>query len=208
MRKWWKIGLAAALAMLVSAAASAGEREKVSVHGGVEWGYSMTGYEWTHYNYLGLDGQRRNPILNRFLIGWNAAISGYGELCLWEKCALRVSGGYCGIYPERSGWSAAARGSYFFHGYREDTPLAFLEGAKIWVPSLEGQDVFAAKAGGGYRIALSSWIRLDLLLSVQYTADHPDSYYDKIENAHVKSPQLLRSDAGYATVNLSFALNF
>lgn len=208
MRTLRIIGLAVALAVLGTAPVSGGNGGKVSLHGGVEWGYSMTGYEWYHYNYLGMDGQRRNPVYGLHTIGWNAGVSVYGELCLWDRFALRAAGGYAGIYTERMGWTAAARGSYFFKGYKADTPLVFVEGAKVFLPSLEGQNGRFARVGGGYRLALAGWLRIDLLFSVQYTEDHPDRYYDRYQQGYVVSPELRRSDVGYATLNLGFALNF
>lgn len=208
MRKLRKIGLAVAAAFLCLCAARAGDREKVSFHGGLEWGYCMTAYEWAHYNYQTLDGQRMNPYTDRFTIGWNAALEAYGEMCLWKHYALRLAGGRRGIAPERTGWSVAARASVFFRDYRSDTPFAFAEYAQVYLPSLRDQHSRLVKAGGGYRVALGSWVRFDILASVQYSQDHPYRFYDKIQGAYVEGDYLRRSDLAYATLNLSFALNF
>ena len=207
MRTLRKIGLAVVLAVL-GTAAFAGDGKKLSLHGGVEWGYSMTAYEWEHYNYLTVDGERMNPSTDHFTIGWNAAIEGYGELCLRNRFALRLAGGYRGIYPERRGLSAAVRGSYFFKGYLQDSPLAFVEYSQLFLPTLQNQATHLYKAGGGYRIALGGWVRLDINGSLQFTQDHPYRFYDRIQGAFVEAPNLRRSDVSYVTLNLSLALNF
>lgn len=208
MRVLRKIGLAALLAALVSTVAFAGDGKKVSLHGGVEWGYDMTAYKWEHYNYLTMDGQRMNPWMDKLTIGWNAQVEGYGELCLWDRFALRLAGGRRGIAPERTGWSAATRGSFFFRGYRTNSSFAFAEYAQLFLPSLNDRNARIYKAGYGYRVALCGWVRVDILASLQYSQDHPYRFYDKIQSAYVEAPNLLRSDVNYATLNLSIALNF
>jgi len=188
--------------------ATASDKGKCCFTGGLDWGYSLTSNVYRHHNFDSPLGGRvdiKDSHLNPDSNGYLSANAGVKFL---DKYSFVLNGGYYGLQSDRRVMVASAKALFYFKGYQYDSALMFLEAGRGFGSCMPGKGIFVGRLGGGYQIELSTWMRLQLTASLQFTSDHPASFYDGVSKTTIAPPELRRSDCYYAAVNIGIGLNF
>ncbi len=170
---------------------------------GLEWGYSANVNHAFHHNYTSAGGRvdERGDFMCFRSLG--IILAHVGINC-GRHLNLSVRGGYEGIYPGQAVWPVSIRGTWLFgRDPSERRWLAFLDGG--WAVSSSDYDAGAiARAGAGYRISLSRSVKLDLMLSFEYTSASIDLYDD--EGEPVEPLRIRRNDNYFSSINFSIGI--
>ena len=99
-----------------------------------------------------------------------------------ENWNLSLYIGIAGISTLHKAVPVCLRGTYLFgNDPSDDRWFAFAEAGSGLSLKIPPQEIFSCKAGGGYRISLSRNTKIDFLMAVKVSYDHPDITYDDVK---------------------------
>lgn len=172
---------------------------------GSEWSYISTVHSIWHYNFFSPEGYRvdMKGSETKYTANGEAYINaGYNFNEHWN-IAMYI--GIAGIGNIHKAVPFSFRGTYYFG----DNPLSdrwftYIEAGSGISLKIPPQEIFACKAGGGYRISLSRHSKLDFMLALKVTYTHPEIIYDEIRI----DPQRINKNGMIMTsVSLGMAIN-
>lgn len=151
---------------------------------GAEWGYMPALFSGYHYNFFDPDGFRvddKDSSLGYFTNGEVTLHAGYNFNEYWN---LAFHTGYSGAGDFAPVVPMALRITRYWGGnHMSDRWLTFLEcGSGISIKS-SPQEIFTGKIGGGYRMSLSRFTKLDFIAAFRLLYTHPDITYYEFEIA-------------------------
>ncbi len=177
---------------------------------GVEGDYAMTLLGAYHYNYIAEEGDRIN------LRGVTSSFISNGQILLnagvnvSPKVNISVECGWCGVYREVRIIPFLLRGTWFSgRDPMRNRWLAYVSVGGGVNDDAEKLDRLSAiaKAGGGYRVSLNRFAKLDFLFSLHGTFAHPRTYRNA-QGSVVSGNALRRSDAYVGAVTFGIGLTF
>ena len=155
---------------------------------GAEWSYSATLFYGHRLYYIAPETGRvddRNDSFTYMTDGEAYLHAGYNINNLWN---ISLYFGYIGIGEFHSGISGSLRATRYFGNIPSaDRWFAYCDvGSGFSIKDIP-EEIFTAKAGGGYRISLSRFTKLDFLVSLRCVYTHPDIYFygEKIRNEDI-----------------------
>ena len=173
---------------------------------GAEWSYVATMHTVWHYNFFSPDGYRVNIKGSESMFRSNGEAylnAGYNFNEKWNLSVYIGITGLCGLH---NAVPLSLRGTYHFGNDPDaDRWFTFMEagsGVSLKVPP---QEIFACKAGGGYRISLSRNTKLDFLMAVKMTYAHPDIVYDDVT---IDFERINRNGMTMVSATLGMAVKF
>lgn len=193
--------------MLPAALAAAGWKDRIEY--GTEWGYSATILNDYHYNYYSegygsrIDSREREMTYKSN--GHLYAFAGY-RFTNWMSAGLRT--GWIGVFEGRRVVPLTLAVNFLPKGHGNDGFKLFADGGLCFGKRMPGKQILMARAGAGQRIMLDRKFALDMSMSVQGVSDHPVDVFDPSRNESVSNANLLRSDCGYMSVNLTIGFCF
>lgn len=173
---------------------------------GAEWSYVASFMSGWHYNFFSAEGYRIDERGSSASFSNNAEAYlhvGYDFNSRWN---LSFYAGYAGT----GGWHKTVPLSFrvtrlFGNSRKKDRWLAFVDlGTGICI-NPKPQEIFSGKAGGGWRMALSSCTGLDFLVSARITYTHPQIIH---EGAAVPHEMTNRNEAYVVSLSAGLALTF
>lgn len=180
---------------------------KMHIRYGVEWGYSATFLNNFHSVYFDPDaGYRIDQKGTDFFLYSNGYVSAKAGVELFRHYSATIIAGYAGIKQDRRIVPVSLRAGYHFNSYDTSGSMVFIEGGAGLHP-LEETASFLYKAGFGYRVMMSRKSSLDFMASVYLAGDHPGIYNQDIPG-YIPGILVRRSDACYAAISFSIAINF
>ena len=180
-----KRGLLISVLVLLTCLCSAGKTRTCEVPRftyGVEWGYTSTFFYRYHNYFIAPEGFRVEDSENKFLYIPNGEVSLHAGLNLNTDWNLSLHVGYTGIGNLHQGIPATLRITRFFGKEPlKDRWFAYSEfGSGISIKE-NPQELLVGKLGGGYRLSLSKYTKVDFIISARYIQTHPDvDYYGEI----------------------------
>ena len=145
---------------------------------GAEWSYVSTFHYNTRFNYFNTEGYRQNEATDEFGYWHNGEAllhAGYNLNANWN---LSVYAGVAGLADIHKAATLSVRLTHYF-GKRyplDDTWLAFADlGTGVSMKS-EPQEIVTGKLGGGYRISLSPFTKLDFIAALRLAYTHPEIF--------------------------------
>ncbi len=173
---------------------------------GLEWGYVATFQSGHYFNFFAPEGYRVESKENRFGLISNADMYAHVGYNLSRNWNLSLYFGYEGIADIHKAVPVSLRMTRYFAGNQgEDRWLAFADlGSGICLKQ-DIQEIFTAKIGGGYRLALSRTASIDFILSARTIYTHPQITYDKVP---IPLDRTNRNIAYVSAISLGMALNF
>ena len=178
---------------------------------GIEWGFSPKIAGLYHYNYLSDEGYRINDEGGGLAYASNGLILANVGVNVTESLCVSVLTGDMGLSRGNRVIPALLRVSAYPAGISKDGAFFFLDGGTGIHP--DRPDTPSRKAavlaglGGGYHIALSGIIGLELFASLRGAYDH--ALIVNPEGAgYIQEENIRRNNAGYISGNISVALTF
>lgn len=169
---------------------------------GAECSYAATMYSFEYHYFKNSDGAREVIDKGEFLYDSDSEFSlhcGYNFNNCWN---LSLYAGYTGIGRFHKAVPISLRATRYFG----DNPLnnrwfAFLDiGSGISIKDIP-EEIISGKIGGGYRLSLSKYTKLDFLLSLRGVRTHPDIMIYDDEAV----PENVYTNEGFIT-SLSFGI--
>ena len=173
---------------------------------GAEWSYIATLQTGYHYNFFAPDGYRVDMKNDRFGYFTNGEVLFHGGYNLSDFWNLSLYLGYTGVSDLHPAIPVSLRATrYFGDNPLKDRWFAFGDiGSGISIRK-DPREIFTGKIGGGYRVSLSKYVKLDFVASLRSVYTHPDIIYygEKIER------EWINRDNGYLTsISLGISLTF
>ena len=172
---------------------------------GAEWSYISTIHSSWHYNFFSSEGYRVNLKGSEIMHHSNAEAflkAGYNFNENWNL-ALYV--GIAGIGNVHKALPVSLRSTCFFgKEYMADRWFSFIEAGSGISLKLPPQEIFACKAGGGYRISLSRNTKMDFIVAVKVNYTHPDVIY---EDVRIEHDRINRNGMTLTSVSVGMAIN-
>ena len=146
---------------------------------GAEWSFVASGYSAYHYNFFSTEGYRYN------LKGAAAEFTSNGEALLHvgynvtDSWNLAIYTGFTGISDIHNAIPLSFRTTRLFKPKANgDRWFAFADiGSGISLKD-RPQPITCGKIGGGYRLSLSRYSKLDFLMALRAVYTHPDISYN------------------------------
>lgn len=176
---------------------------------GVESSYVLTFLNFSHFNFISADGDRRDLRASTSGALSNGQLLVGGGVNMSANWNLSLYTGYCGVYDNERLIPLTARLTWL----SGDSPmkgrwLVFLGGG-IGFNNLEKPENISVlgKIGAGRRVSLNRSVKLDFLIGLQETYTHPRAYESDVGN-YVPAERLRRNDAFISAVTFGLALVF
>ncbi len=208
-----KKSLAIIILLLSAFVCKAGQGEDAfrgRVSFGLEWGYFQNLYKFRHINIISQEGSRINHSFSGLAAQSNGSIMARVGYDFHEKVRASLYCGYAGISEGCRVYPVLMRLSFAPGGLYGDGLFSFIDGGIGFRTKPTEYDRLAvpmADIGEGYRILLTPYHSIELLLSVRAIYDNP-----AIENpegdGYVRSENIRSNVAEYLSLNLSIALSF
>lgn len=195
------------LAALLSALSCHAQAPRPHWRLGAEWGYSVAFHNHYHYCYpdpeIGYRVDDEQYVNINYLNAYCMLKGGYDlSRCLNASLSL----GSMGVYNERVLIPVLADFAWHMNTVTQDGPM-FTAGSGIALGNLRRKPVILARAGVGYRFALSRWADLDFFLRFRAVIDHP-RVWDADSNRYIEESVVLRNNALYYAFSFGMALSF
>lgn len=176
---------------------------------GVESSYVLTFLNYSHFNFISADGDRRDERYTTMNVFNNGQILLHAGVNMSENLNLSLYAGYSGVYRHERMIPLSLRLSW----YSGKDPMA-----DRWILFCSAGTGFndfevpvrlsaEGRLGGGYRISLNRAAKLDFLVAWQGTYTHP-SAYESDAGDYVPPERLRRNDALFGAVTFGIALVF
>ncbi|MCQ2157232.1 MAG: hypothetical protein MJY53_02440 [Bacteroidales bacterium] len=174
---------------------------------GVEWGYSISFFNYRHFNYLDGEGSR----VNEQGVIWHAHSNGNVlasvGLAFSSKCALSLCTGYMGIEDNNRIIPALIRFTFVPRGMEESGFVLTFDGGAGMNVLYNDKFPLTCGIGTGYRINISGRYSLDLKFNVRASYDQPN-IYDPTIYGFVPKQNISLDQAFYGSAGISAAINF
>ena len=173
---------------------------------GVEWGYVATFQSGYRYIFFPPEGYRVDVRDNSFRLQNNADLYIHSGVNLSRSWNLSLYAGYAGVGDIHKVLPVSIRATrYFGKDPLSDRWFAFTDlGSGICFKRPE-QEILTGKIGGGYRMSLSRYSKLDFIISARMTYTHPQITYDQ----EVISQEMVRRNNDYVSaLSLGLGLTF
>ncbi len=172
---------------------------------GVEWSYTATIHSIWHYNFFSPDGYRVDLKGNEMMYSSNGEAYVNAGYNFNENWNLSLYIGIAGISTLHKAVPVCLRGTYLFgNDPSDDRWFAFAEAGSGLSLKIPPQEIFSCKAGGGYRISLSRNTKIDFLMAVKVSYDHPDITYDDVK---IDFNKINRNGMTLTSVSVGMAIN-
>ena len=172
---------------------------------GVEWSYTATIHSIWHYNFFSPDGYRVDLKGNEMMYCSNGEAYVNAGYNFNENWNLSLYIGIAGISTLHKAVPVWLRGTYLFgNDPSDDRWFAFAEAGSGLSLKIPPQEIFSCKAGGGYRISLSRNTKIDFLMAVKVSYDHPDITYDDVK---IDFNKINRNGMTLTSVSVGMAIN-
>jgi hypothetical protein len=173
---------------------------------GVEWGYVATFQSGYRYIFFPPEGYRVDVRDNNFRLQSNADLyihSGINLNSIWN---LSLYAGYAGVGDIHKVLPVSIRATrYFGKDPLSDRWFAFTDLGSGICFKRPVQEILTGKIGGGYRMSLSRYSKLDFIISARMTYTHPQITYDQ----EVISQEMVRRNNAYVSaLSLGLGLTF
>lgn len=180
-----KRGLIISALLLLTCLCSAGKTRHYDIPRftyGVEWGYTATVFYRYHNYFIAPEGFRVEDSKNEFLHIPNGEVNIHAGWNLNPDWNLSFHLGYTGISNLHPGIPASVRITRFFgNDYLKDRWFAYGEAGSGISIKENPQELIVGKLGGGYRLSLSKYTKVDFIISARYIQTHQDvNYYGEI----------------------------
>lgn len=173
---------------------------------GVEWGYVATFQSGYRYIFFPPEGYRVDVRDNSFRLQSNADLyihSGINLNSIWN---LSLYAGYAGVGDIHKVLPVSIRATrYFGKDPLADRWFTFTDLGSGICLKRPVQEILTGKIGGGYRMSLSRYSKLDFIISARMTYTHPQITYDQ----EVISQEMVRRNNAYVSaLSLGLGLTF
>ena len=193
-----------ACSIIVSGKTEAAITPKVTF--GAEWSYIATFQTGYHYNFFAPEGYRVDIDEDKLRYFTNGEVlfhAGYNFNEFWN---LSLYLGYTGISDIHPAVPISIRATrYFGEDSMTDRWFVFGDiGSGISIKKVP-REIYSCKIGGGYRISLSRYTKLDFVSSIRMFYTHPDIIYygEKISRKWIN-----RDDGHVTSISLGISLTF
>ncbi|MBQ6688398.1 MAG: hypothetical protein IJN02_04085 [Bacteroidales bacterium] len=198
--------LSAIIILLTVISAASYGKDRAHITYGVEWGYIAFIQHGTHYNFYSPEGYRVDINNNRIKYRSNAEISfhtGYNFNTRWN---LSIYIGYMGISDLHHAIPISIRATRSFCENRYgDKWFAFADLGSGFSITSRPQEILCCKLGAGYRISLSTKLKLDLKADARILYTHPElSYY----NEPIPWDNVNRNNAYLSALSIGIGITF
>ena len=173
---------------------------------GVEWGYVATFQSGYRYICLPPEGYRVDVRDNSFGLQNNADLYIHSGVNLSRSWNLSLYAGYAGVGDIHKVLPVSIRATrYFGKDPLSDRWFAFTDLGSGICFKRPVQEILTGKIGGGYRMSLSRYSKLDFIISARMTYTHPQITYDQ----EVISQEMVRRNNAYVSaLSLGLGLTF
>lgn len=173
---------------------------------GVEWGYVATFQSGYRYIFFPPEGYRVDVRDNSFGLQNNADLYIHSGVNLSRSWNLSLYAGYAGVGDIHKVLPVSIRATrYFGKGPLSDRWFAFTDLGSGICFKRPVQEILTGKIGGGYRMSLSRYSKLDFIISARMTYTHPQITYDQ----EVISQEMVRRNNAYVSaLSLGLGLTF
>lgn len=173
---------------------------------GAEWGYMPALFSGYHYNFFDPDGFRVDDKNSSFRYVTNGEVTLHAGYNFNEYWNLSFHTGYSGNGDFAPVVPMSLRITRYLGGnHLSDRWLTFLEcGSGISIKN-SPQEIFTGKVGGGYRISLSRFSKLDFIAAFRMLYTHPDIMYYEYE---IPRELINRNDGYVGSLFLGLSLTF
>lgn len=173
---------------------------------GVEWGYVATFQSGYRYIFFPPEGYRVDVRDNSFGLQNNADLYIHSGVNLSRSWNLSLYAGYAGVGDIHKVLPVSIRVTrYFGKDPLSDRWFAFSDLGSGICFKRPVQEILTGKIGGGYRMSLSRYSKLDFIISARMTYTHPQITYDQ----EVISQEMVRRNNAYVSaLSLGLGLTF
>ena len=173
---------------------------------GVEWGYVATFQSGYRYIFFPPEGYRVDVRDNSFGLQNNADLYIHSGVNLSRSWNLSLYAGYAGVGDIHKVLPVSIRVTrYFGKDPLSDRWFAFSDLGSGICFKRPVQEILTGKIGGGYRMSLSRYSKLDFIISARMTYTHPQITYDQ----EVISQEMVRRNNAYVSaLSLGIGLTF
>ena len=173
---------------------------------GVEWSYVETVFHGNHNYFISPEGYRIEQIEFEGRHIPNGEVNIHAGCNLNPCWNLSVHLGYTGIGDMHPGLPATVRLTRFFgKDYLADRWFAYGEAGSGISIKENIQELITGKIGGGYRISLSKYTKVDFMASIRYMQTHPEiEYYGEEIKAKYVSHNVGRTISATIGIGLTF----
>ena len=173
---------------------------------GVEWGYVATFQSGYRYIFFPPEGYRVDVRDNSFGLQNNADLYIHSGVNLSSSWNLSLYAGYAGVGDIHKVLPVSIRATrYFGKDPLSDRWFAFSDLGSGICFKRPVQEILTGKIGGGYRMSLSSYSKLDFIISARMTYTHQQITYDQ----EVISQEMVRRNNAYVSaLSLGLGLTF
>lgn len=143
---------------------------------GVEWGYSQQFYQFRHYNIISEEGSRINETTSGLAFCPNGMLMGRIGYDVSDKLNVSVLSGYSGMTSGQRMIPLLLRVYVAGHPLRGDGFFTFADGGIAFKPrhgEVSQSAPLIADIGEGYRVSLTPFCSLDLMMSFRALFDTP-----------------------------------
>ncbi len=176
---------------------------------GAEGAYAMSLLNFYHRNYIASEGDRIN------LKGVKVGFSDSGQILVHAgvnisaKFNLSLESGYCGIYGGERMVPLSLKGTWLSgKNPLKNRWLAFAAaGCGVVTSGNAGDFSGIARIGGGYRVSLNRFAKLDFIAALQCAYIHPETYRtDRGES--ISGDALRRNEVYVGALTFGIGLTF
>lgn len=173
---------------------------------GVEWDYVATFQSGYRYIFFPPEGYRVDVRDNSFGLQNNADLYIHSGVNLSRSWNLSLYAGYAGVGDIHKVLPVSIRATrYFGKDPLSDRWFAFSDLGSGICFKRPVQEILTGKIGGGYRMSLSRYSKLDFIISARMTYTHPQITYDQ----EVISQEMVRRNNAYVSaLSLGLGLTF
>lgn len=172
---------------------------------GAEWSYTATIHSIWHYNFFSPDGYRVDLKGNEMMYCSNGEAYVNAGYNFNENWNLSLYIGIAGVGNLHKAVPVSFRSTYLFGNTPyDDRWFTFAEAGSGLSLKVPPQEIFSCKVGGGYRISLSRNTKIDFLMAVKVTYDHPDITYDDVK---IDLNRINRNSISLTSISVGMAIN-
>lgn len=183
--------------------------EEPSFKFGIEWGFATTIYRYYYEYYYDVYETTLNTDSYFLLLG-NGHIMANAGLYFGDRFCVSLHSGYMGIHQGRHMIPVLARFSYFPSGFNNNGMFCFGDAGPAFGVTKNKNPYglcVICHAGGGYRLALSSTMSIDFLISARAAFDKPGIWSPYL-NDYIPTENVRKSISNMYGLEFTLGLNF
>lgn len=204
-----KRGLLTSLMLICSMAAASG-KDRNDNSGkwtfGTELSYDATLYTTKYQYFISPEGFREEISTSDFIYDTDCELNLHAGYNINNRWNLSLHIGYTGVGDLHRAVPVSVRATRFL----DDNPMddrwfTFVDVGSGISLKTKPQEILCGKLGGGYRLSLSRYTKLDFLMALRAVYTHPDiAYYDII----FIPERLFSNDSVICSLSFGFSLTF